>query len=169
MVTGWTSKAKCGLAEGWHLVLYRPVQAIPAAGSADRPVRHLHAVESPRPSGIRVAKSHSTRLGTEVYRRRRLLAGGLVLLFFAAVVVAMQLIQAGIGGGPLTTTGAAAGSGMIPARATAYVVRPGDTLWTIAAVLAPGRDERPVVDQLAKQMGGSSIYPGEVIALPSGR
>jgi hypothetical protein len=104
-----------------------------------------------------------------VYRRRRLLAAGLTLLVIAAVLVFAQLIQAGIGGGPLTTTGAAAGPGQVPAGATYYVVRPGDTLWSIAAALAPGGDERPVVDELARQLGSASLYPGEQITLPAGR
>lgn len=119
-----------------------------------------------RPDGPRAG---SRREQAAVYRRRRLLAGGLLLLAIAAVLIVVQLIQAGIGGGPLTTTGAAAGPGLIPAGATEYVVRPGDTLWSIAASLAPGRDERPVVDQLAHELGSASIYPGEVIRLqPSG-
>ena len=92
-----------------------------------------------------------------------------MLLAVAAVLIGAQLIQAGIGGGPLATTGAAAGPGMVQAGATEYIVRPGDTLWTIAAAMAPGRDERPVVDRLVHELGGVSIYPGEVIRLqPAG-
>jgi len=128
-----------------HLSLYRPDQR-------NRPLAY-------RRSG--------RRLDASVYRRRRLLVGGLLLLSVAAVLVLAQLIQAGIGGGPLTTTGAAAGPGMVPAGATAYVVRPGDTLWTVAARLDPGRDERPLVDQLARELGGSALYPGQVIPLPA--
>src|SRR5215472_11423581 len=104
-----------------HLEIYRPAPRLVRTGAAPRTRRHEPAV----------------------YRRRRLLAAGLTLLAIAAVLIVAQLIQAGIGGGPLATTGAAAGSGVIPAGATEYVVRPGDTLWSIAAALAPGRDERP--------------------------
>jgi hypothetical protein len=99
-----------------------------------------------------------------LYRRRRLLVGGLALLAVAAVLIVAQLIRAGIGGGPLTTTDAAATT-MSRASVTEYVVQPGDTVWGIAATLAPGRDERPLVDQLVRQIGSSSIYPGEVIRL----
>ena len=129
-----------------HLELYRPAPRH-GVGLRARPRRHEAAV----------------------YRRRRLLAAGVAFLAIAAVLIVAQLIQAGIGGGPLATTGAAAGSGVIPAGTTEYVVRPGDTLWSIAAALAPGRDERPVVDQLAHQLGGSSLYPGEQITLPPAR
>jgi Tfp pilus assembly protein FimV len=37
-----------------------------------------------------------------------------------------------------------------PAPQVHYVVRPGDTLWSIARQVAPGRDPRPVVDALVK-------------------
>jgi hypothetical protein len=47
-----------------------------------------------------------------------------------------------------------------------YVVRPGDTLWSIALRLDPAGDPRPLVDQLAAQSGGGSLQPGEVLHLP---
>lgn len=111
--------------------------------------------------------SRGRRPDQAVYRRRRLMAVGLLLLAIAAVLGVVQLTQAGIGGGPLTATGAAAGPGMIQAGATEYVVRPGDTLWSIAAALEPGRDERPLVDQLVREIGGTTLYPGEVIPIPA--
>ena len=96
-----------------------------------------------------------------------MLALGLLLLSVAAALILAQLIQAGIGGGPLTATGAAAGPGMVQAGAAEYVVHPGDTLWTIAASLEPGRDPRPMVDRLAKEIGGDALYPGEAIPVPA--
>ncbi|MGC8511472.1 MAG: LysM peptidoglycan-binding domain-containing protein [Acidimicrobiales bacterium] len=47
-----------------------------------------------------------------------------------------------------------------------YVVQPGDTLWSIAHRLDPAGDERPLVDRLASQLHGASIYPGETIQVP---
>ena len=49
-----------------------------------------------------------------------------------------------------------------------YVVRPGDTLWSIAAsVTGPGADPRPVVDELERDNRlGAAIVPGEVLRLP---
>jgi Tfp pilus assembly protein FimV len=35
-----------------------------------------------------------------------------------------------------------------------YVVQPGDTLWSIAAAVAPDSDPRPVVDALREANGG---------------
>ena len=133
--------------------------------------RHLNVY---RPAPQR-ARSISRRtigqpLDKSVYRRRRLLAAGLFLLAVAAVLVLAQLIQAGIGGGPLTATGAAATSGsaaMIPAGTREYVVQPGDTLWSIAARVDTKGDERPLVDALDQELHGQSLFPGEQIAIPS--
>jgi LysM repeat protein len=55
-----------------------------------------------------------------------------------------------------------------PAAARVYVVRPGDTLWGIAAGLV-GRagDPRPVVDRLARlnRVQGGVIRPGQELRL----
>lgn len=115
-------------------------------------------------------RSALERLHPSVYRRRRLLAAGLLLLVIAAVLIAAQSTLAGTGGGPLTTTGAAAsGIGPIsPADSSVWVVRPGDTLWSIALTLDPHGDVRPLVDRLSAEVHGGDIYPGETIPLPSG-
>jgi LysM repeat protein len=94
------------------------------------------------------------------------MAAGLLLLAVAAVLVMVQSALAGTGGGPLTTTGAAAGSAMSPASAQVYVVRPGDTLWSIARRVEPNADIRPLVDRLDAQLGGATLYPGEPLAIP---
>jgi hypothetical protein len=43
------------------------------------------------------------------------------------------------------------------------VVRPGDTLWSIATSLAPDDDVRAVVDELAERAGGADLQPGQRI------
>jgi hypothetical protein len=45
----------------------------------------------------------------------------------------------------------------------AVVVRPGDSLWSIAARLVPGEDPRPVVDELESARHGAPLRPGETI------
>ena len=152
------------------VLLVRPsLTPVPRAIRSSARHLELYRPASRCAPGRTAARMRARRHEAAVYRRRRLLAAGLGFLAIAAVLIVAQLIQAGIGGGPLATTGAAAGSGVIPAGATEYVVRPGDTLWTIAASLAPGRDQRPLVDELAHQLGGASLYPGEQITLPAGR
>ena len=61
---------------------------------------------------------------------------------------------------------ASAGHDARPVRT--YVVRPGDTLWAIAARIAgPQADPRPVVDELAQANHlGAVIVPGQVLRLP---
>jgi len=51
-----------------------------------------------------------------------------------------------------------------------YVVRPGDTLWSIALrVAGPGADPRPVVDRLTSlnHVRDAAITPGERLVLPA--
>jgi Tfp pilus assembly protein FimV len=54
-----------------------------------------------------------------------------------------------------------------PAPQVHYVVQPGDTLWSIARQLAPGRDPRPVVDALveANDLHGG-LQAGQELSVP---
>lgn len=117
-----------------------------------------------RPHLVVVQNPPRRRLDPAVYRRRRLLAAGLLLLLVAAALIVVQSARAGAGGGPLATTGAAGSPRPISERI--WVVRPGDTLWSIAAAIDPNGDERPLVDRLAGELGDAALYPGERIALP---
>jgi Tfp pilus assembly protein FimV len=49
-----------------------------------------------------------------------------------------------------------------------YVVRPGDTLWTIAVRLSPGSDPRPVIDRIVRTNGidAANLVPGQQLQLP---
>ena len=56
-----------------------------------------------------------------------------------------------------------------PAPRAHYVVQPGDTLWSIARQVAPGRDPRPVVDALVEANdlhGGLQAGQELVVAVP---
>ena len=50
---------------------------------------------------------------------------------------------------------------------SSYVVREGDTLWTIARRLAPGSDPRPIVDILATTNGidAGELVPGQTLVV----
>ena len=66
-----------------------------------------------------------------------------------------------------------AAAAAVPADATAgstaadgtVLVRPGDTMWSIARDLQPDGDIRPLVDRLVAAHGSSSIVPGDRISL----
>jgi nucleoid-associated protein YgaU len=47
-----------------------------------------------------------------------------------------------------------------------YVVRPGDTLWSIATRLQPGGDPRVIVAELESQVRGGTLMPGSRLRLP---
>ena len=55
-----------------------------------------------------------------------------------------------------------------PARRDSYVVREGDTLWSIARRLASGTDPRRVVDELVRANGvdPGSLVPGQTLVVP---
>jgi Tfp pilus assembly protein FimV len=85
--------------------------------------------------------------------RARMLATVLVVAAFLFLMVAPGLAK---GDGPER-----------PAPRVHYVVQPGDTLWSIARRVAPGRDPRPVVDALVESndlRGG--LQPGQELAVP---
>ncbi len=94
-------------------------------------------------------------------------AVGILVLLTFLIVIAAHAALARIGGGPLTTTDATSGQETVAAQD--WVVRPGDTLWSVAEAIDPHGDVRPLVDRLSEEVGNAPLYPGEVIQLPAGR
>ncbi|WP_201732248.1 LysM peptidoglycan-binding domain-containing protein [Acidithrix sp. C25] len=47
-----------------------------------------------------------------------------------------------------------------------YVVQPGDTVWTISQRFANGQSVFSVEERILAKLGTTTIYPGEVIAIP---
>lgn len=102
-----------------------------------------------------------------VYRRRRIA----VLLCVAATVLlgwqGLHWLTGMSGDGPLTVAGQPASQ--VTALDTQLVtsarviVRPGDTLWTIARRAQPTGDLRPLVSQLDAERGGRPLQAGETI------
>jgi hypothetical protein len=105
------------------------------------------------------AESRTTRPSAAV-RRRRVLLGTVA----AGLLAALALPWSG-SGGSLATPGPAL-AGATVAHHSPYVVRPGDTLWSIAVRLDPTGDPRPVVARLAAQVGTETPAPGERLVLP---
>jgi hypothetical protein len=112
------------------------------------------------------ARGGVRRPSPAVLRRRRILAAAVLAVLVAAAWFGLQAALGRIGGSPLATAGAP--GGLEPAAGQLWIVRPGDTLWSIAVALDPQGDVRPLVDRLAAEVGGTVLYPGESIPIPTG-
>jgi hypothetical protein len=128
-----------------------PSGPAPAPGTAGSR-RHL-------PSGHGRCPGQARRPSAVVRRRRLLLAAVTV-----ALLTALALPWSGAGGRPLATPGPALAGALAPHAA--YIVQPGDTLWSIALRLDPSGDPRPLVQRLEQQVGGDTVQPGERVVLP---
>ena len=99
-----------------------------------------------------------------VYRRRRLAALVIAVVLLAAPVVAAWMVAGGPRGGPQPAPGAVSAPALAP-TGRAYVVQPGDTLWTIARRLKPDGDIRAMVDRLVARNGSAVLRPGQTVRL----
>jgi membrane protein implicated in regulation of membrane protease activity len=104
------------------------------------------------------------------YRRRRLAALVLAAIAVVSLAGSVQYLSAlGGRGDPRAPVDArpaqVSGAPVDVVEGQVYVVQPGDTLWTIAADLAPGGDLRPVVDRLRAANGDATLEPGQRLVL----
>jgi nucleoid-associated protein YgaU len=86
-------------------------------------------------------------------------------------LVAALGLAAGVGAAALAGSvlrGGESPSGLHLAGQSSVVVRPGDTLWSVASSVAGDQDVRVVVDRIQDVNGlrGSDIVPGQVLRLP---
>jgi hypothetical protein len=93
------------------------------------------------------------------YVRRRRMSGALLLSLTLALGVPAAANALRAGAEPIR-----------PVAAHRYVVRQGDTLWTIASRVSGERDPRLLVEQIAQanHLDGASIVPGQVLSVPAG-
>jgi nucleoid-associated protein YgaU len=116
-------------------------------------------------SSARVARPLPDR-ATRVRRRR-----------LAVLVLAVTLVAVGTGAaqalrGLTEVDGSPAPRAVdvrpAPVAGHSYVVQPGDTLWSIAAEIAPDEDPRIVVDALRAANGGPELEVGQELTLDVG-
>ena len=122
----------------------QPMTSFSRADRRGRPIvtpRHHRRPAPPR--------SHRS---AAVYLRRRFAAVALGV----GAVLAVGHAGAALGGTSLATPDSRP-------RVVRHVVEPGDTLWSIANDLAPGRDPRPVVDALSRARHRAPLVPGETV------
>ena len=103
---------------------------------------------------IEQAFAHHGRMGRTRVRRRRLLA--LTIALGAVAVLS----------GPVAN---AVGVGDAAGASRTYVVRPGDTLWSIARRSSPSADPRVVVSAIAaaNHVDPAALVPGQQLTIPS--
>ena len=119
------------------------------------------AVIAPRPARARVQVSSPPPL--RLTRRGRMVVASLVVGVIAAIALVVGLAAAG--GAQAANHGQprAGYQGM-----QEIVVRPGQTLWSIASAAEPGADPRDVVQQImtANAMTGTTITAGQLLWVP---
>ena len=120
-----------------------------SATATIRPPRYTAVVPS------RLAEAHPS---TTVYIRRRLLVGAVLATIVAVLALGAGNVLANRGGAPAST------STVRPAAS--YLVRPGDTLWSIAEAHRGPVSQVDYVDALVSANGGTMLQIGEVITLP---
>ncbi len=98
-------------------------------------------------------------------RLRMTARGRRVLLALAAIPLAGGIALAALGGGSALASGA---QGATAASFDTVTVLPGDTLWGIAAEIAPEADPRTVVDALEELNGlrGGVLPVGTTLSIP---
>ncbi len=105
---------------------------------------------------------HRTMGRTRVRRRRRIAA--------ALVGVAVGVVLGAPVAGALGRHSTQEDPSVRPAKRWehVYVVRPGDTVWSIAVDAAAGADPREVVDAIAVRNGidAGDVVPGQSLVIP---
>lgn len=141
-----------------------------AASHHVRPARGVRPVRPLRPARPGVRAGRPARAGRPVRaagpaplrltRRGRAVVAALLLLLALA---ALALLRA-----PATASTATPGAPPVAERVT---VRPGETLWQIAARAVPGVDPRDTVARIEDMNGlsSSAVQAGRVLFVPAGR
>ncbi len=105
---------------------------------------------------IEHAFGHDACMGRTRVRRRRLVA------------LTMAIGVVGVLSGPVANA-VGVGGGAEAGSAGTYVVRPGDTLWSIARRSSPSVDPRLVVGAIASanQVDPGALVPGQELSIPA--
>lgn len=108
-----------------------------------------------------------------VYRRRRWAAAVLAVVVLFGVLGAARVVEGRVL--PSTAVAAPGAGSSDPSVALApatpatggslHVVRPGESVWSIARTLQPAGDIRPVVDRLVERSGGGALQVGQRLDL----
>jgi hypothetical protein len=125
-----------------------------------RPV-DLANVEPVHPRAVRRAlPDRPTRV-----RRRRLVALLVAVALMGVVITAGRALLGAVASVEPSSPQPVEAPPSSSAVGETYVVQPGDTLWSIAAAVAPDSDPRPVVDALRATNGGPNLQVGQRLTI----
>jgi hypothetical protein len=93
---------------------------------------------------------------------RRIVVAAIALAVAVATVTMTMAVLAGFGGVPAVASEASPA----PSALSAYVARPGDTIWSIAAAHRGEIDHGRYVEALIEIKGGTAIDAGQAVRLP---
>jgi LysM repeat protein len=112
------------------------------------------------------AQRQAARTPIRLTRRGRIAVGVLV---FVTVIAAAALLWLVLANRAQASSGGAGHQGSSHALVR-VVVRPGQTLWSIASKADPYADPRAVIQEIIdeNELSGTSIHPGQVILVPRG-
>lgn len=149
-----------------------PTHQYPSGWSCeDRPVApiiDLHSRRRYAQADVRYVKAEQAKAASgaaanrqaEIYRRRR--AAVSAVLALGAVAVALIVLALA---GPRAASGAGTTISAQPAASKVWVVRDGDTLWSIVKDTGYKGDPRVEVERLSAQLHGQPLQVGEKINL----
>jgi len=161
------------LAGGGAVPRQRAAPARPRPVPAPRQVPARRPVPAPRPvpaagvppRGRRAVRGHPAPAPLRLTRRGRLVVTAAAALLIAAIsMAAAGAVQAAQNGH--RRPGAAPGG----AAVAQVVVRPGQSLWTIAENADPAADARVVIQQIIQMnsLSGHTVLPGQTLWVPRG-
>jgi hypothetical protein len=130
---------------------------------AEGPLAESRPRRAPVRSPSRPLPDRATR-----WRRRRLAVLVAATVVAVGVVVAAQVVGPVLGSPDGGAPSTASPGSVAPVAGEVYVVQPGDTLWTVAAAVAPDRDPRPVVDRLREVNGTTALDVGDRLVIDVG-
>jgi hypothetical protein len=114
-----------------------------------------------RPRDTRLKAMPSRHIAVKPRGLRRLLPGVATLAVLAGIWAGAGMLSS-TQARPLTVL-----SGSVKAPGGySYIVRPGDTLWSIASRLQPSGDPRALVARLESQLHGATLVPGSRLTVP---
>jgi LysM domain len=142
-------------------------QPQPLTGTGTRGARALPLTGTAAATGARRAELPAPRPGARpvrLTRRGRLVVTGLILAGTMMVAALAWLALAG----PAQAGGPGGRPGSVYQNLTTVVVRPGQTLWSIAMRAEPGADPRVVVREIAdlNALPGTVVEPGQQLLVP---